>query len=101
MISVSDPPRIAAKIRQFPLWIWDNPFFLVRQVHTGFFAETEHPRILFNIGDTKTFLVFKSPAYFIKIYVGRNSDSFRHIGPSVGAPVFKNRFLVREIRVWD
>src|SRR3989344_8723674 len=92
MISISQPPRVAVKIREFPFRARDSSRFFIRPVDARFLIQAEELGILLEFLDAEPFLAFKYAADFIKIDIGRDCDSFHHIGPAVHAPVFEYGF---------
>src|SRR3989344_165217 len=101
MISTSQPPRVAVKIREFPFRARDSSRLFIRPVDARFLIQAEELGILLEFLDTESLLAFKSAADFIKIDIGRDGDSFHPVCPAGHAPVFEYGFLFRKIWVWD
>src|SRR3989344_2725771 len=90
VIGITQAPPFPAKHFCFPFWAGNRANLFIGDIDTCQRPETKQPRILFDIGDTDTFLSLISSADFIKIHIGRHGDCTAHIRPSVRLPVIEH-----------
>src|SRR3989344_2231897 len=101
MIGIPDAPGwILGESCSFPERRWNGPLTFPIP-NTGWRAKTKKTHVLLNSCNPKTFLIFVTTAYFIKIDVRGNSEGVTHIYIAVSLPVFKNALLGFVVWIWN